>query len=69
MIVYQYKFQFPDSRTDLVQYSLTDFRPIASAPVTGLAQDEISVAGVCSAAWTWGTDGILSSGPTGDFSS
>ena len=67
VFAYQYKYQYADSITDLVQYSLPSFQLIASSHVAGLAHDDISVSSVCSAAWTWGKDGILIRGDQGQL--
>jgi uncharacterized protein (TIGR03437 family) len=58
-IQYQYVYRFEGSTTSLVQYSLANFHPTASVDVTGMPQDELSVAGLCSGALTWGADGLL----------
>jgi hypothetical protein len=64
-IVYQYVFRGQGSSTTLVQYSLANFRQTASAEVTGLEPDSLSISNLCSPAWTWGVDGILIRGYSG----
>jgi uncharacterized protein (TIGR03437 family) len=62
-IAYQFKYQSSASITRLVQYSLPNLRPVASIDLSGIPPDGDNVSGLCGAAATWGTDGILIAGP------
>lgn len=56
---FQWAFQLPVTSASLVQYSLVNLRPVASAAVTGLPSDYGSLAGICGLlVATWGPDGI-----------
>jgi uncharacterized protein (TIGR03437 family) len=58
--VIAYTYQFQPSIAKLVQYSLPNFRPVASADATGIPPDALG--SLCGPAATWGTDGIVISG-------
>jgi len=56
---FQFQYQFEASIVTLVQYSLTNFLPIASAQLTGIPTDFPTLSNLCmSAVATWGTNGI-----------
>lgn len=58
-IVYQYAYQFQAGTASLLQYSLANLHPTASANITGLPQNYISLSSLCAPVVTWGTDGLL----------
>lgn len=68
-IAYHYGYRSgAASITRLVQYSLLNLTPTASIDLTGIPQNDNSVAGPCrGSALTWGADGLLIHGDGGDL--
>lgn len=58
-IVYQYGFPGAANSSNLIQYSLTNFLPVADAAVIGSGSADLSVSSACSGTLTWGPDGLL----------